>query len=303
MRLGTGRQGAFGSFARGTETTQGPRMGGQILAITTFKVLSNVIDQTIVEIFSPQMGITGRGLDFKNAIFDGQERYVKGTSPQIKNQNILFAHALVLIQSVGNGRRGGFIDDAHHIQTSNRSRIFGGGSLTIIKVGRDGNHGVFDWFAQIGFGNFLHFGQDHGRDFFSLELFGFSLVLHFHERCSGRSGRHVKGPMLKIGLDGRLTKFASQETFGIKDSVGGIHGRLRFGRITNQTLRVVEGDVGRSRAIALVIGNNLHTIILPNTDTGIGRSQINSNGISVVVERLSHFFKVSSSLILLNGCE
>ena len=46
-----------------------------------------------------------------------------------------------------------------------------------------------------------------------------------------------------------------------------VHGNLVLCGIANETLALREGDVGRGRAVTLVIGNDLNTIILPDTDT------------------------------------
>ena len=38
---------------------------------------------------------------------------------------------------------------------------------------------------------------------------------------------------------------------------------LRLGRVANEALRLVEGDVRRRRAVALVVRDDLHRIVLP----------------------------------------
>ena len=53
--------------------------------------------------------------------------------------------------------------------TRDGSGILGGLSLSVVEVGGDGDDGVRDLFAEISFGDFLHFGQDHGGDFLGRE--------------------------------------------------------------------------------------------------------------------------------------
>jgi hypothetical protein len=55
---------------------------------------------------------------------------------------------------------------------------------------------------------------------------------------------------------------------------------LGLGSISNQTLSFVESNVGRGGAVTLVIGNNLDTIILPNTYARIGGSKVDSDRFS-----------------------
>ena len=61
------------------------------------------------------------------------------------------------------------------------------------------------------------------------------------------------------------------------NSVDRIHGHLVLSGITDEPLSVGEGDIGRSGSIALIVGDDLHTIMLPNPHTGIGGPEIDSN--------------------------
>ena len=54
-----------------------------------------------------------------------------------------------------------------------------------------------------------------------------------------------------------------------------LHGNLVLCSISNEPLRVGEGNITRRGPVPLVIGNNLHFAILEHTNTGIGRPQIN----------------------------
>lgn len=45
-----------------------------------------------------------------------------------------------------------------------------------------------------------------------------------------------------------------------------VHGHLVLRRITNEALRVSEADVRRCCAVTLVVGDDLDTVILPDTD-------------------------------------
>ena len=47
----------------------------------------------------------------------------------------------------------------------------------------------------------------------------------------------------------------------------GVHGDLVFGCITDEPLIIRKGDIGRGGAVALVVGDDFDTIILPDTDT------------------------------------
>lgn len=84
--------------------------------------------------------------------------------------------------------------------------------------------------------------------------------------------------MLHISLDLGVVKTTTNETLGIEDSVVGVHGDLVLGGITNETLGVGETDEGGSGAVTLVVGDDLNAVITEDTHTGVGGSQIDTDG-------------------------
>mmetsp|Transcript_24780 Transcript_24780/g.31167 ORF Transcript_24780/g.31167 Transcript_24780/m.31167 type:complete len:95 (+) Transcript_24780:432-716(+) len=86
--------------------------------------------------------------------------------------------------------------------------------------------------------------------------------------------------MLHIGLYARVGEFTSNKTLSIEYSVVGIHCGLGFGSISDKTFSLRECDVRWCGTVTLVVGNDFDTVILPYSNTGIGGSEINSNGFS-----------------------
>ena len=75
-----------------------------------------------------------------------------------------------------------------------------------------------------------------------------------------------EGEVLDIGLNLGVAELASNETLRVEDGVVGVHRDLVLGGITDETLRVGEGDIGGCCAVTLVVGDDLDTVILPDTD-------------------------------------
>jgi hypothetical protein len=68
------------------------------------------------------VGVSGSGLDLKDALLNGQQRHIKGATTQVKDEHIALAHrGALLVQAVRNGCSRGLIDDAHHLQTGNHT--------------------------------------------------------------------------------------------------------------------------------------------------------------------------------------
>jgi hypothetical protein len=65
----------------------------------------------------------------------------------------------------------------------------------------------------------------------------------------------------------------------------GVHGRLVLSCITDEALGVSERNVRGSCAVSLVITDNLHAIILPDTDAAVRRAKINADGGSLLAHR------------------
>lgn len=49
----------------------------------------------------------------------------------------------------------------------------------------------------------------------------------------------------------------------------GVHSDLVLGSITDESLAIGERDIGGRRAVTLIIGNDLNTVVLPDTDTSV----------------------------------
>ena len=91
------------------------------------------------------------------------------------------------------------------------------------------------------------------------------------------SGLDLERPVLQVRLHLGGVELATDKTLGVEHGVGSVHGNLVLGGIADQTLSVVECDIGRGGTVTLVVGNDLHTIVLPHSDTGVGSTEINTD--------------------------
>jgi len=103
--------------------------------------LHTEVDQSVVEVFSAQVGVSCRSLDLEDAVFDSQQSYVEGASTKVLDEHIFLSLGL-LVQSIRDRSGGGLVDDAQALQTSDLRGVFGGLPLRVVEVGRHSDHGL-----------------------------------------------------------------------------------------------------------------------------------------------------------------
>ena len=223
------------------------------------------------------MGVTIGGLDFEDAVLDGQERHVKSATTEIEDEHIALALAL-LVETVGNGGGGGLVDDTLDVEASNGTGVLGGLTLRVIEVSGDSDDGVVDGLAEIGFSDLLHLGKHHGRDFLSLELLSFALEVDTDERLLTGARLDAEGPEGDVVLDSTVRELPTDKTLGVEDSICWISGGLIFGCVTNESFLLGEGDIGGGSVDTLIVSDDFDTLVLPDTYAGVGSSEIDADG-------------------------
>lgn len=78
------------------------------------------------------MGVTGGGEDLEDAVVDGEERDIEGSTSEIVDDDLRFA--ALLVETVGDGGSGGFVDDTEDLETGDGTGILGGLTLSVIEV-------------------------------------------------------------------------------------------------------------------------------------------------------------------------
>jgi hypothetical protein len=85
--------------------------------------------------------------DFEDTIINCKDRNIKSTTTEIKHQDVLFT--LFLIKPISNSSSGWFIENTNNIQTGNSSCVFCCLPLSVIKIGRNSDHSVDDFFSEV----------------------------------------------------------------------------------------------------------------------------------------------------------
>ena len=56
------------------------------------ELLDEVVDETVIEIFTSQVGVTSGGLDFEDTLLNAQKGDIEGSSTEIEDENVAFTN-------------------------------------------------------------------------------------------------------------------------------------------------------------------------------------------------------------------
>ncbi len=113
------------------------------------------------------------------------------------------------------------------------------------------------------------------------------------------TGLHFEWPVFHVWLHNRVVEFSTNKSFSIKDCVVRIFCVLIFCWITNQSFCFGKSYIRGSGSIALIISDNLDSVILPDSHTRISCSKINSNCFWCVTHFLFLIdYRITSSIFI-----
>ena len=114
-----------------------------------------------VEVLAAEEGVAVGRLHLEHAVADLEDRNVEGAAAKVVDGDRL---AVVLLEAIGERRRGRLVDDAQHFEAGDLAGVLGRLALRVVEVSGNGDHRLGDGLAEIGLGGFLHLLQDEGGD-------------------------------------------------------------------------------------------------------------------------------------------
>mmetsp|Transcript_20468 Transcript_20468/g.28362 ORF Transcript_20468/g.28362 Transcript_20468/m.28362 type:complete len:236 (-) Transcript_20468:151-858(-) len=233
----------------------------------TLEFLNKVVHHPVVKVFATKMGVSSSCFHLENPFFDCEQRHIERTTTEIKDQDIPLSSRTLLVQSVCNRSSSWLVDDSHAVKARDGGCVLSSLSLGVVEISRDGNDRVLNLLGQVCLCNLLHFDKNHGRNLFCRELFLLTLVINLNHRFFSVTRQDSERPQFQIRLDAGIAVLASNESLGVKNCVAWVHRDLILSGITNETFCVSESNIGRCSSVTLVVGNDLNTVMLPDTNT------------------------------------
>lgn len=201
------------------------------------------------------MSISIGSFDFENTFINSKDGNIKGSTSKIKNKNVLFIFDF-FVKTISHSSGCWLIENSLDSKSSNLTSIFGGLSLGIVEISRDSDNSILNFGVKMIFSNLFHFTENHRRDLFSMEFFGFVLELNDNERFSIDSRFYFERPEFDIFLDSCISELSTDKSFSVKDSVSWVSNTLIFGSFSNFSFSFSESNIGWSSSSTLFVFNN-----------------------------------------------
>src|SRR5258705_1091655 len=261
LGLGHRRQFDLGLLGRLEKSLQRLRIFAQIDVVLALEFVGQVVDEPAVEVIATQVRITGRSTHFDHAVTDVKQAHVERAAAEVENQHGLVA---LLVQSVGQRRGRGLVDDAQHVEPGDPAGVLGGVALCVVEVRRNGDHRLLDTFTEELAGVVDEFAQDLCADLLRRVL----LAAHVEPGGATLALDDVEAD--RLGFLRYLVETAADEPLRRVDGALRVHDRLSPGQLPDQRLAVFrEGHHRWGRSRALGVGNHNRFPALPGGDHGV----------------------------------
>ena len=142
------------------QALEGELVVAQVDALLLLELVGEVVDELHVEVFAAEERVAVRRLHLEHAVADLEDRDVEGAAAEVVDGDGL--GFVLLVEAVGERRRRRLVDDAQYLETRDLAGVLGRLALRVVEVSGNGDDGLGDRLAELGFGGLLHLLQDEG---------------------------------------------------------------------------------------------------------------------------------------------
>ncbi len=169
------------------------------------------------------------------------------------------------------------VDDALDLQPRDAAGVLGRLPLRVVEVGRNRDHGLGDFLAEIVLGGFFHLAKNLRRDFGRRDL----LAADLDPGVVILSLDDLVGHQVDILVHFLFVETPADEAFHGVERVPRVGDRLPLGRRADEDFPVLHvSDDGGRGACALGVLDHLGLAALHDRDAGVGRAEVDSDDLS-----------------------
>ena len=222
------------------EALERHRVDAEVDALVALELRDHPVDDGLVEVVAAEVVVPVRRLHLEDALAELEHGHVERPAAEVEDEDRLVA--ALLVEPVGERRRGRLVDDAQHVQAGDLAGVLRRLALGVVEVGGDGDHRVADRLAEIGLGVRLQLLQDHRADLRRRILLAPGLDAHVLVRALldlVRDDGHLLGDLVEL---------PPHEPLDREDRVLGVRDLLTPCRSADEPLTVLrERHDGRGR--------------------------------------------------------
>ena len=108
----------------------------EIDALALLELGDDPVDDPLVEVVAAEVRVAVGRLHLDDALADFEDRDVERAAAEVVDGDRL---VLLLVEAVGQRRRGRLVDDAHHLEAGDLAGVLGRLPLRVVEVGRHGD--------------------------------------------------------------------------------------------------------------------------------------------------------------------
>ena len=141
--------------------------------VSSTDLAKHELDQQPIDVVAAEMRVAVRRQHLEHAVLDLEDRDVERAAAEVVDRN---RAAVLLVEPVGQRRRGRLVDDAQHFEAGEAAGIARGRALRVVEVGRHGDDRAIDLevelalLAEVIFGAVLQLAQHERGDLRRREL-------------------------------------------------------------------------------------------------------------------------------------
>lgn len=128
-----GGKGALRFLYFALQLAQRTKVGRDVCAGLLLVLLDEVLNETVIEILTAEVGITGSSQNLEDTVIDGEKRNIECATSEVIDDDPGFGLGL-LVKAVGDGSGRGFVDDTEDLQAGDSSRVFCCLALGVVEV-------------------------------------------------------------------------------------------------------------------------------------------------------------------------
>jgi len=243
----------------------------EVDALGLLEVAGEPLHDALVEVVAAEEGVAGGGEHLEDAVANLEDGDVEGTASEVEDEDGLVG---LLLEAVRQGRGGGLVDDAEHLDARNLTGILGRLALGVVEVGGDGDDRLGDGVAEVGGGVVAELAEHLRGDLLGGEVLARDAALDLH----------VSGVTLDDGvgrlavLVANLVPAAADEALDGEEGVLGVNHALTLGDLADEAVAVLGvGDDGRGGAATLGVGHDGGGATLHGGDRGVGGAEVDTD--------------------------